>query len=150
MKRDCPGEKTPKGGKVTLAVSSACTTRGLADDGVWILDSGSSVHLVNDESLLRDTVDYVDSWSTANGGMHSVTKRGAVELRTVVDGSESRVDLTNVYYSKGVINNIISYGLLEEKGVYLTRLNKKSYVIRESDERRIFERSRAAASAPMR
>ncbi|KAE9328087.1 hypothetical protein PF008_g16258 [Phytophthora fragariae] len=69
MKRGCPGEKTPKGGKVTLAVSSACTTRGLANDGVWILDSGSSVHLVHDESLLRDTGDYVDSWSTANGGV---------------------------------------------------------------------------------
>ncbi|KAE9238201.1 hypothetical protein PF005_g327 [Phytophthora fragariae] len=143
MKRDCPGEKTPTGGEVTLAVSSACTTRGLADDGVWILDSGSSVHLVNDESLLRYTVDYVGSWSTTNGGMFSVTKRGTVELRTVVDGSESRIDLTNVYYSKGVINNIISYGLLEEKGVYLTRLNRKSYVMRESDERRIFEVRRA-------
>ncbi|GMF18330.1 unnamed protein product [Phytophthora fragariaefolia] len=81
-KRDCPGEKTPRAGKVTLAVSSACSTRGLVDDGVWIPDSGSSIHLVNDESLLRDTVDYVDSWITANGGMLSVTKRGTVELHT--------------------------------------------------------------------
>ncbi|KAJ8524293.1 hypothetical protein ON010_g16824 [Phytophthora cinnamomi] len=139
IKRSCPGEKASHGEKMTLAVSGACMARGLAGNGVWILDSGSSVHLVNDESLLRDTVNYVDSWSIANGGTLSVTKRGPVELRTVVDGSESRVDLTNVYYSKEVINNIICYGLLEEKEVYLTRHNKKSYVERDLDGRRIFE-----------
>ncbi|OWZ09660.1 hypothetical protein PHMEG_00017596 [Phytophthora megakarya] len=50
LKRDCPDKKTSKGGKVTLAVS------------------------VNDESLLRDTVDYVDLRSTANGGVLNLTK----------------------------------------------------------------------------
>ncbi|OWZ18541.1 Pol Polyprotein [Phytophthora megakarya] len=71
---------------------------------------------LRDESLLQDAVDYSDAWSTANGGTLKVTKRGTVALRSVVDGCEIQVDLTNVFYCKDVTNNIISYGLLEEKG----------------------------------
>ncbi|OWZ18803.1 hypothetical protein PHMEG_0007049 [Phytophthora megakarya] len=62
-----------------------------------------------------DAINYSDAWSIANGGTLKVTKRGTVALHSVVDGCESQVDLRNVFYCKDVTNNIISYGLLEEK-----------------------------------
>jgi hypothetical protein len=73
------------GAKVTLV--------GRADLGrpskkhVWILDSDSSVHLVNDAGLLRDTVNCADTWRTANGGALNVSRKGTVGIRTVEDGS---------------------------------------------------------------
>ncbi|OWZ21025.1 hypothetical protein PHMEG_0004490 [Phytophthora megakarya] len=144
IKSNCPESKAkaPNGEKVTLAIGSVCVVNGLAGDRVWILDSGSSVHLVKDESLLQDAVDYRDAWSTANGGTLKVTKRGTVALRSVVNGWESQVDLMNVFYCKTITNNIISYGLLEEKGMYLTRHIDKSYVERAADERCLFETQR--------
>ncbi|OWZ14942.1 LOW QUALITY PROTEIN: hypothetical protein PHMEG_00011502 [Phytophthora megakarya] len=89
----------------------------------------SRATVLRDESLLQDAVDYSDAWSTANGGTLKVTEGGTV----------AQVDLTNVFYCKDVTNNIISYGLLGEKGVYLTRHNDKSYVERAADGRRLFE-----------
>uniref|UniRef100_A0AAV1SZ87 Uncharacterized protein n=1 Tax=Peronospora matthiolae TaxID=2874970 RepID=A0AAV1SZ87_9STRA len=53
--------------------------------------------------------------------MVRVTKVGTAELKTVVNGKEVIVDLTEVYYAENLADNIISYGLLEERGVFLMR-----------------------------
>ncbi|KAG3061839.1 hypothetical protein PC121_g12821 [Phytophthora cactorum] len=71
--------------------------------------------------------------------MVRVTKVRAVELRTVVDGKEVVVDLTEVYYSDNLADNIISYGILEERDVFLERHDGKSYAVPQSDKMRVFE-----------
>ncbi|OWZ05616.1 hypothetical protein PHMEG_00022260 [Phytophthora megakarya] len=88
------------------------------DDTTWILDSGSSVHLVKNEKLLRNAVNCDEQYIAASGIYFRVNKKGTVVLRTIVDGNEVVVDLTDVYYGESLPDNIISYGILEEKGVF--------------------------------
>ncbi|KAG3098785.1 hypothetical protein PI124_g16094 [Phytophthora idaei] len=59
----------------------------------WIFNSGSSRHLVSDASLLDDV--------------------------RACDGMQT-VKLTDMYYTEGVVHNLISYGKLNEKGYTLT------------------------------
>ncbi|EGZ30401.1 hypothetical protein PHYSODRAFT_469004 [Phytophthora sojae] len=71
--------------------------------------------------LLRNAVDCDEQCRAANGDLIHVVKKGTVVLRTIVDSNEVIVDLSDVYYGDDLPDNIISYGILEEKGVYLER-----------------------------
>uniref|UniRef100_A0AAV1T3S9 Integrase catalytic domain-containing protein n=1 Tax=Peronospora matthiolae TaxID=2874970 RepID=A0AAV1T3S9_9STRA len=71
--------------------------------------------------------------------MVRVTKKGTAELRTAVNGKEVVVDLSEVYYAENLADNIISYGILEERGVFLERDGNQSYVVRQEDGLKIFE-----------
>ncbi|GMF42895.1 unnamed protein product [Phytophthora fragariaefolia] len=88
-------------------------------DDVWILDSGSSRHLVNDESLLKDVDDSSDECVQPNGESLSITKRGKVLLSVTACGKEQVVELTNVYFAPDVVHNLISYGQLDKRGFEL-------------------------------
>ncbi|KAE8968244.1 hypothetical protein PF002_g28843 [Phytophthora fragariae] len=88
-------------------------------DGVWILDSGSSRHLVNDESLLEDVDDCSDECVQPNGESLSITKRGKVLLSVTACGKEQVVELINVYFAPDVVHNLISYGQLDKRGFEL-------------------------------
>ncbi|POM61282.1 Rve domain containing hypothetical protein [Phytophthora palmivora] len=79
-----------------------------------ISPGGSSVHLVREVSMLKNSMECNQICRTANNTMVRVTKVGAVELRTVVDGKEVVVDLTERHHGK-------------------------SYVVRQSDMQRVFE-----------
>ena len=46
-----------------------------ANNGYWILDSGSSRHLVNDESMLENPEDCQRECTAAEGGPLRTTKR---------------------------------------------------------------------------
>lgn len=71
--------------------------------------------------------------------MVRVTKVASAELRTVINGKEVTVDLSEVHYAENLADNIISYGVLEERGVYLERHGNHSYVVRQADKMKIFE-----------
>ncbi|OWZ15171.1 hypothetical protein PHMEG_00011234 [Phytophthora megakarya] len=114
--------------RVTLAIGTGTKE----DPGSWILDSGSNVHLVRDQKMLKNAKNCDQMCRAANNTMVRVIKVGRVELRTVVDGKEVVVDLTEVNYSENWSDNIIRYGRLEERA-------GKSYVVRQSDKMRMFE-----------
>ena len=61
------------------------------------------------------------------------------ELRTVIDGQEVMVYLSEVHYAENLTDNIISYGALEERVVSLERHGNHSYVVRLADKMKIFE-----------
>ncbi|KAG3111728.1 hypothetical protein PI124_g8483 [Phytophthora idaei] len=103
------------------------------------MDSGSSVHLVNDMNMLREAANRDKVCRAANGGEVRVTKIGTVKFRTVVDGKEAAVDLSEVYYADNLMDNMINYGRFEGRGVYLERHNGKSYAVREEDQMHVFE-----------
>jgi hypothetical protein len=90
-------------------------------DSLWILDSGSSRHLVNDESFLEDVEDCNDECVQPNGESLNITKRGKVMLHVEACGTEQVVELTNVYFAKDVVHNLISYGVLDKRGYELTQ-----------------------------
>ena len=46
------------------------------DKDLWILDSGSSRHLVSDVDLLENAEEFVIECVAANGGELRITKRG--------------------------------------------------------------------------
>eukprot|EP00644_Phytophthora_capsici_P005568 jgi/Phyca11/76641/gw1.2.755.1 len=90
-------------------------------DDFWILDSGSSRHLVNDASWLEDVEECADQCVQPNGDPLHISKKGNVTLRVTACGAVQTVKLTDVYFAKGVIHNLISYGQLDQKGFVLGR-----------------------------
>ncbi|EEY58779.1 uncharacterized protein PITG_22277 [Phytophthora infestans T30-4] len=81
--------------------------------------------------LLKNAVDCDDQYRAANGENIRVIKKGSVELKTIVDGREVVVDISDVHYAENLADNIMSYGRLEEKGVYLERHDGKSYMVQQ-------------------
>ncbi|GMF18948.1 unnamed protein product [Phytophthora fragariaefolia] len=91
LRAACPSFQRGGMADITLAANE-----GNMNETTWILDSGSSRHLVND---LRD-------WRTRK--------------RTVkACGKEQTVRLVDVYYAANVVHNIISYGEMDRKGFVL-------------------------------
>ncbi|KAE9174481.1 hypothetical protein PF004_g26649 [Phytophthora fragariae] len=80
LRATCPDRK--QRADLTLAIGE----KSGEFDGVWILDSGSSHHLPNGESL-------------------SIIKRGKVLLSVTACGKEQVVELTNVYFAPDVVHN---------------------------------------------
>ncbi|GMF44999.1 unnamed protein product [Phytophthora fragariaefolia] len=74
----------------------------MATEKVWILDSGSGLHLVNNESWLEDVESYVDSCVQPNGDPLNITKKGTLTLRVTACGKEKTVKLVDVYYAENV------------------------------------------------
>eukprot|EP00644_Phytophthora_capsici_P019022 jgi/Phyca11/50355/gw1.420.4.1 len=112
----CPVLKGEDTADVTLAVNES----EVDTEGVWILDSGSNRHLVNDASCLDDVEPYVDSCEQPDGRPLNITKRGTLTLRVQACGKEQTVKLVDVYYAENVVHNLISYGTLDKKGYTLT------------------------------
>ena len=59
----------------------------------WILDSGSSRHLVNDEAILFDSKDCNHTCNMANGEMLVLTKVGSVRLQVIATGFERTINV---------------------------------------------------------
>ena len=80
------------------------------------MDSGSSRHLLKDESLLLDAQDCNYQCNMADGETLSLSRVGSVRLCVMAGGKERTVKLTDVYLATELERNIISYGKLELKG----------------------------------
>lgn len=95
--------------RIALAIGTGTND----DSDSWILVNESSVHLVKDVKMLKNVSDCDQLCRAANSTMVKVTKAGSVQLKTVVNGIEVIVDLTEVYYAENLSGNIISHGKLE-------------------------------------
>lgn len=89
--------------------------------------------------MLKNAVECDYTCRAANNTMDRVTKVGSAELKTVMNGQEVIFDLSEVHYAENLADNIISYGALEERGVYFDRHCNHSYVVRQADKMKIFE-----------
>ena len=87
--------------------------------GNWILDSGASRHLVNDEKLLLDASACSHEIAMADGESLRLTRVGSVRLEVLARGVATIVTLTDVYLAPRLAKNIVSYGKLESKGYAL-------------------------------
>lgn len=108
-------------------------------DGVWILDSGSSRHLVNDATWLDEVEDCEAECLQPNGDPLIITKKGSVTLCVTACGVPQTVKLTEVYYAAGVVHNLISYDQLDLKGCTLGRKNGRRVVADRSSGRVVFD-----------
>ncbi|GAB9476474.1 unnamed protein product [Globisporangium polare] len=104
-----------RGVHMTLAVNDIHDT----DQDLWILDSGSSRHLVGDERLLENARDCESECLLPGGESLLVNKVVSVLLNVAVRGERRGVRLTDVHFAPSLSRNIISYGRLERKGYRL-------------------------------
>ncbi|GMF42845.1 unnamed protein product [Phytophthora fragariaefolia] len=73
------------------------------------------------KSLLEDVEKCSDEGAQPNGESLKITKRGKVLLRVTACGKAQMVELTKVFFAKGVVHNLISNGLLDKRGFELTQ-----------------------------
>ena len=86
------------------------------EGGDWILDSGASRHLVNDESLLIDSTTCVHEISMADGESLRLTRVENVCLEVLARGRKKNVTLNEAYLALRLAKKIVSYGKLKSKG----------------------------------
>ncbi|KAE9208587.1 hypothetical protein PF002_g19359 [Phytophthora fragariae] len=114
LRAACPSFQRGVTADITLAVNE-----GNMNETTWILDSGSSRHLVNNASWLEDAEAHVDSCVQPNGDPLNISMKGTITLRVKACGKEQTVRLVDVYYAANVVHNIISYGKMDRKGYVL-------------------------------
>ncbi|GMF45513.1 unnamed protein product [Phytophthora fragariaefolia] len=126
LRAACP--KRTRGGTrkpgLTLAVSEGPGKQ----EEAWILDSGSSRHLIKNASWLDDVEDGEDECVQPDGNALKVTKRGTLTLRVTAGGEPRTVTLTNVYYAENVVHILISYGQPDQNGYSLMRKDDQRVV----------------------
>lgn len=95
LKAACPESSTVL--KMTDEVDYSLTIGSSSvGEGYWILDSGSSRHLVNNMSMLEDPEDYVSECVAADGWRLRIKSRGNAVITTTVMGKRIKVILTVV------------------------------------------------------
>ncbi|OWZ13001.1 hypothetical protein PHMEG_00013752 [Phytophthora megakarya] len=77
------------------------------------------VHLVNDASYLDDVDQCDDQCVQPIGEPLAISMKGSVTLRVAACGVEQIVRLSNVYFAKNVVHNLVSYGQLLKVGYTL-------------------------------
>lgn len=116
--KGCGKAGSKASGKSKVHFTMAVQETGCESD-LWILDSGSSRHLVMSTDLLDDMEDCESECVLADGDALRVTKKGSMLLHVTAGGEQRNVRLTDLYYAPGLARNIISYGRLEHKGFVL-------------------------------
>ena len=74
------------------------------------MDSGASRHIVEDESLLHDAVEFddQDGLTLQNDETLLVTKIDKVTFETIVDDEVHEVNLSDVYYAPSIPRTYVS------------------------------------------
>ncbi|KAE9279204.1 hypothetical protein PR003_g28297 [Phytophthora rubi] len=72
---------------------------------LWILDSGSNCHLVNDPNLLENAEEYDGGCVAADGVPLRIIKHGSVPIVATVMGRTTRVRLLDVLYASNLEGN---------------------------------------------
>lgn len=90
---------------MVLAVSDADDS----DRSNWVLGSGASRHLVNEETLLIDSAKRSQEIAMAVVESLHLTRDGSVRLKILVRNFESTVTLTDVYLELGLTNDSVLY-----------------------------------------
>lgn len=86
----------------------------------FICDSACSNHLINDCSILRDvkSIEPLTMNLAKAGESLRVTHVGSLQLTSFVNGRESeQLTISDVHYSANITENLLSLGVLDEKGV---------------------------------
>uniref|UniRef100_A0ABD2WR87 Retrovirus-related Pol polyprotein from transposon TNT 1-94 n=1 Tax=Trichogramma kaykai TaxID=54128 RepID=A0ABD2WR87_9HYME len=83
----------------------------------WILDSGSTDHIVNSEKYFYESKILSEPLKIHLGDDRNVkaTKIGSIVCYFEVFGIKNEVTINNVYYAKNMNRNLLSYGKITEK-----------------------------------
>uniref|UniRef100_A0AAV1UQE0 CCHC-type domain-containing protein n=1 Tax=Peronospora matthiolae TaxID=2874970 RepID=A0AAV1UQE0_9STRA len=127
LKRDCRRkEKKPTGRPSGSRTDGANLTLSIdedpsSDNSVWILDSGSSRHIVNDDRLLINAKRCDQECIVVDGEPLRLSLVGSVDIRVFVDQQPRMIRVTDVYFAPLLARNILSCGKLVKKGYSLVQ-----------------------------
>jgi hypothetical protein len=102
----------------------------------WILDTGSSLHFVSDEGLLKELEEVTKKGIGFNESMVDINMEGKVDLES--DGG-GKVRITEVNYHPSVKKNLLSYAKLEEKGCIMEYCKGKKFLVNEKTREKLFK-----------
>ncbi|RAW31608.1 hypothetical protein PC110_g12048 [Phytophthora cactorum] len=92
-----------------------------------------------DESWLNEIEECTDMCEQPNGEPLNISKKGTLTLTVSASGTEQVLNFTDVYYAKGVVHNLISYGKLDEKGYALSFKGGRRVVTAKDGGRVVFD-----------
>ena len=122
--KDCRKKNKGKNdGKRTPQFSLSSVGYGNVSPDDWIVDSGASVHLVRDKTMLANIEPTDEGCKLPDGSRLAVTHRGTATLTVRVNGQDQTITLANACYSPKLAINLISLGTLMEKGCSLCTVN---------------------------
>ncbi|KAG3059802.1 hypothetical protein PI124_g21022 [Phytophthora idaei] len=96
LREACPNCGRGRNGGPDLV--RAVDERSAEAGGTWILDSGSSKHLVSNEAWLKDVETCDDVCLQPNGEPLNVTKKSTLSQRVTACGEARTLSLMDVYY----------------------------------------------------
>lgn len=102
-----------------------------SDEVIFIIDSGATEHLVTDATFLinKKNLDKPFKISIAKNDEHlNVTEAGDINVISVVNGREERLNIQNVCVANGLRHNLFSVRCVEMRGGEVAFRNGKAYV----------------------
>ena len=109
----------------------AYATRRIADIEyeAWLLDTGATCHITNDESLMFNTVECDETVVIGDGTIITSTLKGGV---TLINSWNERINLYDVLYIPGFERNLISMRQLDKQGGWNLNVNNGRATINKS------------------
>ena len=91
----------------------------------WLLDSGCTDHIVNNDSYFENyrVLEKPMNVCLGNNSIVKATKIGTVKSYFNAFGKESEVRINNVYYVKDMHSNLISYGKITNTNTIISKGN---------------------------
>ena len=108
----------------------------------WILDSGSSDHLVGDVALLNDCTYKKSSARIPNGEYIDTSTRGTLRLRTTVNGKTNEISVRDVAYVPGLPKNLLSLDKLLQRGLQIDTTSSKMTLVHKQSGTTLFDVAR--------
>ncbi|EEY63395.1 uncharacterized protein PITG_15113 [Phytophthora infestans T30-4] len=119
----------PSSSMYHLSGSASSFSKSELND-IWILDCGSSRHLVGDEAW-SDAIECCnDACVQFNVRPLNVTKDGSLTLRVTVSGKEKPMKLTDVYFAPGGTKGMVAKQLELFLAYFKKNFNCKNHVLR--------------------
>ena len=91
--------------------------KNLTKNTEWLLDSGATLHVTNDENLLRDSIDIDRSITVGSGEVVTGIKQSWTEIRL---GGDRTIRLKEVVFVPNFVKNILSVNKLCANGTTVT------------------------------
>ncbi len=118
-----------KGMKVNICVNVTAT--GKKKDHQRYMDTAAAVHMTHDPRLyINADLDPDHEWfETADGQEIQIQGAGTIALETLLDDKSAYVHLHNVHYCPELDSNLLSLGILENKGFQFVGKQGFLYII---------------------
>jgi hypothetical protein len=108
-------------------------TKSLTNQGVWILDGGASDHMTPRKELLRDYEPMSGEVSIGDGRLLKIVGKGKLLLHISEECGNSDLDFLEVLHVPGLSDNLISQGMLDDRGLEIQTVRGVSKIFDGED-----------------